>query len=95
MSIRLRPKLVITTAALLLAGVTTAQAAGEKVCEDYAHAAIVQVRGGMSQPRCEGGMRGTRWSPEWRVHYDWCRGASYQDIGAERDARTNHLRACR
>jgi len=95
MSIRLSPKLVITAAALLLAGVTTAQAAGEKVCEDYAHAAIVQVRAGMSQPRCEGGMRGTRWSPEWRVHYDWCRGVSYQDIGAERDARTNHLRACR
>jgi hypothetical protein len=95
MSIRLRPKLVITTAALLLAGVTTAQAAGEKVCEDYAHAAIVQVRAGMSQPRCEGGMRGTRWSPEWRVHYDWSRGASYQQIGAERDARTEHLRACR
>jgi len=95
MSIRLSPKLVITAAALLLAGVTTAQAAGEKVCEDYAHAAIVQVRAGMSVPRCEGGMRGTRWSPEWRVHYDWCRGVSYQDIGAERDARTNHLRACR
>lgn len=68
---------------------------GRKVCEDYAHAAIVQVRAGMSIPRCEGGMRGTRWSPEWRVHYDWCRGASYQQIGAERDARTEHLRACR
>ena len=95
MSIRLNLKLVTTTVALLLAGATTAQAAGEKVCEDYAHAAIVQVRAGLSQPRCEGGMRGTRWSPEWRVHYDWCRGASYQAIGEERDARTNHLRACR
>jgi hypothetical protein len=95
MSTSLYLKLVSATAAVLMAGVTAAQAAGEKVCEDYAHAAIVQVRGGMSQPRCEGGMRGTRWSPEWRVHYDWSRGASYQQIGAERDARTEHLRACR
>jgi hypothetical protein len=95
MSTNLSLKLVSTAAALLLAGVTTAQAAGEKVCEDYAHAAIVQVRASMSVPRCEGGMRGSRWSPEWRVHYDWCRGASYQQIGAERDARTEHLRACR
>jgi hypothetical protein len=95
MSTCLSPKLALTAACLLLAGVTTAQAAGEKVCEDYAHAAIVQVRAGMSQPRCEASMRGTRWSPEWRVHYDWCRDVSYQEIGAERDARTNHLRACR
>ena len=94
MSIRLSPNLVITAAALLLGGVTTAQAAGEKVCEDYAHAAIVQVRIAMEHPRCERAS-GTRWSPEWRVHYDWCLGASYQQIGAERDARTNWLRTCR
>ena len=94
MSTSLSPKLVITTAALLLAGVTTAQAAGEKVCEDYAHAAIVQVRIAMEHPRCDRAS-GTRWSPEWRVHYDWCLGASYQQIGAERDARTNWLRSCR
>jgi hypothetical protein len=95
MSIRLSSKLVITAAALLLAGVTTAQAAGERACEDYAHAAIVQVRAGLSVPRCEGGMRGTRWSPEWRIHYDWCRGVSGREMNAERDARTEHLRACR
>jgi hypothetical protein len=95
MSIRLSPKLVLATAALLLAGVTIAQAADEKECESYAHAAIVQVRGAMNLPRCQGGMRGARWSPEWRVHYDWCRGVSYREIGAERDARYNYIQSCR
>jgi hypothetical protein len=95
MSISLSLKLASTAAALLLASVTVANAAGEKACEDYAHAAIIQVRAGNSIPRCQAGMQGTRWSPEWRVHYDWCRGASYEAIGAERDARTEHLRHCR
>ena len=94
MSTSLSLKLVSATAALLMAGVTSAQAANERECEEYAHAAIVQVRIAMEHPRCERAS-GTRWSPEWRVHYDWCRGASYQQIGAERDARTNWLRTCR
>jgi hypothetical protein len=84
-----------TAAALMLAGTTVAEAADEHTCEDYAHAAIVQVRGGMSIPRCERGMNGPRWSPEWRIHYDWCRGVSYRALGEERDARTNWLRNCR
>jgi hypothetical protein len=95
MSTSLCLKLISTAAGLLLASVTAASAAGERACEDYAHAAIVQVRGGLSIPRCEPGMRGARWSAEWRVHYDWCRGASYPELAAERDARTDYLRHCR
>jgi hypothetical protein len=95
MSTSLSFKLVSTAAALLLASVTVANAAAEKVCEDYAHAAIVQVRLGLNSQRCAANMGGTRWSPEWRVHYDWCRGASYEQIGGERDARTGYLRSCR
>jgi hypothetical protein len=86
---------VTTTAAALLLLAGPAFAAGEKVCEDYAHAAIVQVRAGNSIPRCQAAMHGTRWSPEWRVHYDWCRGTSYEALGAERDLRTEHLKRCR
>jgi hypothetical protein len=94
MSTSLCLKLATTASALVLAGVTAANAASPQVCEDYAHAAIVQVRIAMDHPRCERAS-GPRWSPEWRVHYDWCLGASYQALGAERDARTNWLRACR
>jgi hypothetical protein len=95
MSTSLSLKLAAATAALLLAGTTAADAANERACEDYAHAAIVQIRGGMNLPRCEREMRGTRWSPEWRVHYDWCRGVSYREMESERIARTETLRACR
>ena len=66
MSTSLSLKLATAAAALLLAGTTVASAADERACEDYAHAAIVQIRGGMSIPRCERGMQGARWSPEKR-----------------------------
>jgi hypothetical protein len=94
MPTRLSLKVTTTVAALLLLS-APAFAAGEKVCEDYAHAAIVQVRAGNSLPRCQAGMQGTRWAPEWRIHYDWCRGASHEAMAAERDIRTEHLRHCR
>jgi hypothetical protein len=93
MSISLHLKLV-SAATLLVAGTTAARAASERECEDYAHAAIVQVKVAMEHPRCSSAS-GVRWSPDYRVHYDWCRGASYQALGAERDARTNWLRSCR
>jgi hypothetical protein len=92
--------LALATAAAAAFGVagvgfsTAASAADPHSCEEYAHGAIVQVRGGLNNPRCVPGMQGARWAVEWRVHYDWCLGASYQAIGAERDARTNYLRGC-
>jgi hypothetical protein len=95
MSTSLYVKLVSATSALLMAGATAAQAANEHACEDYAHAAIVQVRAGLSVPRCEREMRGTRWSSEWRVHYDWCRSVSFREMESERIGRTETLRACR
>jgi hypothetical protein len=74
---------------------TTSRAASREFCEEYARAAIVQVRGGLSNRGCVGGMQGARWSPEYHVHFDWCLGAPYAAAGAERDARTNYLKACR
>jgi hypothetical protein len=53
------------------------------------------VRGGLSNPRCAGGMQGARWSTDFAVHYQWCLGASFGATGAERDARTQYLHGCR
>jgi hypothetical protein len=80
-------------AALLL--VPTAQAADPNFCGQYAQAALNQVRGGLANPRCVPGMRGERWSSEYRVHYNWCLGASYDAVQKERDLRTGYLQGCR
>jgi hypothetical protein len=80
-------------AALLL--VPTAQAADPGFCHDYAEAAVRQVRGGLNYPRCVPGMRGARWSADFRVHFEWCRGVSREEADQERDVRTEFLRRCR
>lgn len=73
---------------------TEAQAADPGFCRQYAKAALNQVRGGLSNPACAGGLQGTRWSSDFAVHYEWCVGTSYAAAGSERDARTRFLRAC-
>jgi hypothetical protein len=77
------------------AGLTAAHAADPAFCKQYANAALVQVRGGLSNPACAGGMQGARWSSDFAVHYEWCLGASFGATGTERDARTQFLRSCR
>ncbi len=86
---------VMAASALLLSTVAAAHAAGPEFCESYAHAAENQVRAGLTHPSCAGGMQGTRWSVEYRVHYDWCRQVPFAEAGAERDARTAYLKTCR
>jgi hypothetical protein len=87
---------VTTVAGAMLAmSIPTARAAGPDFCRDYAHAAENQVRGGLNNPRCIPGMRGERWSSEFRVHYDWCLGVSREAADRERDIRTDYLRHCR
>ena len=80
--------------ALCLSGVVEVQAADPAFCQQYAQAALNQVRGGLNNRACAGGIKGSRWSSDYNVHYDWCRGASFQAAGAERDARTAYLKAC-
>jgi hypothetical protein len=80
--------------AFLMAGLTAADAADPGFCRQYAQAALKQVRGALSNPRCGGGLQGARWSADFPVHYEWCLGADYGAAGAERDARTRYLRAC-
>jgi hypothetical protein len=40
-------------------------------------AALNQVRGGLANPRCAGGLQGTRWSSDFAIHYERCLGASF------------------
>ena len=97
MEIRLAPKVVLSTlllSMLVASGVTAANAADPGFCRQYAKASLNQVRGGLANPACAGGLQGARWSSDFAVHYEWCLGASFGAAGAERDARTRLLRGC-
>jgi len=85
---------VIFSALLSLTFLGAAQAADPGFCRQYAQASLNQVRGGLANPGCAGGLQGARWSSDFAVHYEWCLGASYGAAGAERDARTRYLRGC-
>lgn len=91
------PGKLLSAAILLIAlvsGMITARAADPGFCKQYARAAINQVRGGLTDPACGGGLQGVRWSSDFAVHYEWCLGASLGAVGTERDARTRQLKAC-
>ena len=77
-----------------VSGMTVAHAADPGFCRQYAQASLNQVRAGLANPACGGGLQGARWSSDFAVHYEWCLGASYGAAGAERDARTRFLRGC-
>ncbi len=73
-----------------------ANAEGERFCRDYATAALRQVHEAHETHFCERGLRDeTRWSQDFHVHFDWCRGVSRSDTDAERDARTHFIDECR
>lgn len=74
--------------------VMTAQAASPGYCRNYARAALNQVRAALATPPCRAGLQGPRWSADFRVHFDWCLGASYLAVQSEHGARTGYLRAC-
>jgi hypothetical protein len=80
--------------AFLVCGLTAAHAADPDFCKQYAKTALIQVRGGLSDPACGGGLQGTRWSTDFAVHYEWCLGVSLDAAGTERDTRTRYLRGC-
>ncbi|HZP76584.1 MAG TPA: hypothetical protein VFB45_10610 [Pseudolabrys sp.] len=92
MSRHFAPAALLAAAALFSAD--GAQAAAPGFCQDYATAAVRQASVAASNPNCSRAS-GNRWSTDFNVHYNWCLGASFQATGAERDARTNWLRACR
>ena len=97
MASRLAPTVVVSMLLLsmfIVCGVTAADAADPGFCRQYAKASLNQVRGGLANPACAGGLQGARWSSDFAVHYEWCLGASFGAAGAERDARMRLLRGC-
>jgi len=78
----------------MISGLPGVHAADPGFCRHYALAALVQVRGGLANPRCGAGLRGARWSTDFSIHYEWCLGADLGATGAERDARTRYAKAC-
>jgi hypothetical protein len=78
----------------VISALSSAHAADPAFCKQYARAALVQVRGALRNPHCGAGVQGMRWSGEFPVQYEWCLGASLDDAGAERDARTDYLKVC-
>ena len=85
---------VASVLSVFLPGLTAAHAVDPGFCRQYAKAALTQVRGGLTDPACASGLQGARWSTDFAVHYEWCLGASLGATGAERDARTQHLKGC-
>ena len=72
-----------------------AEAADPGFCRRYAAVALNQVRTALSLPGCRRGMEGSRWSADFRVHFDWCLREPFGAAEAERGIRTRHLQACR
>jgi|SRR5665647_1458964 len=95
MANRLPLTVTFVLSVLLVSGLTAAHAADPGFCKQYSQAALTQVRLGLANPRCAGGLQGARWSADFAVHYQWCLGASFGAAGTERDARTQYLRGCR
>ena len=86
--------LALGIAAVVVAPLKSAQAADPGFCRDYATAAVRQVQLARSSPACDRGT-GARWTSDYRVHFDWCLGAAYPAVEAERAARTAWIRSCR
>ena len=66
MADRLRLTVAFVVSAFLISGLTAAHAADPGFCKQYARAALNQVRGGLANPRCAGGLQGARWSTDSR-----------------------------
>jgi uncharacterized membrane protein len=88
-------RMTMLTPALAIVLPLTAQAADPAFCRGYATAALNQVRGALSNQNCARGIQGTRWSSDFKVHFDWCLTQPASAAEAERVARTEYLRGCR
>jgi hypothetical protein len=73
----------------------SARAASPDFCRDYARAATTQYREAAEHRRCADQVQDSaRWSPDFRHHFDWCRGVDRDQAQTERDARTQVLNDC-
>ncbi|MGH8861317.1 MAG: hypothetical protein ACRDVG_08825, partial [Jatrophihabitantaceae bacterium] len=73
----------------------SARAADPDFCRDYARTAVNQYRQAEDHHRCMERMHDfTRWSDDWRRHYDWCVGVSRDRAWDERRLREHVLDDC-
>ncbi len=86
----------LSAALLAAAAATSAFAADREFCRDYARAALNQVRAADEHGRCRYRAEDnpTRWSNDYRVHFEWCRQASRDQAEDERQARRRTLDHC-
>ena len=77
------------------AAASSAGAADREFCRDYAQAALRQVRAALHHERCATRLDNlTRWSPEFRDHFQWCLNVSKDTAADEREARHRVLEQC-
>ena len=95
MSICLRSLLAGGIAGAFALSLSAAHAAAPGFCNEYAQAAVNQVRAALATPACNRGLSGARWSSDYRVHYDWCLTQPPTAAATERGARTGFIQACR
>ena len=72
-----------------------ATAASPDFCRDYARTAIRQSEFARENPYCARHAHGSRWSMDFRQHFDWCLGVHHRTAEGETAARHEYLRACR
>jgi len=48
----------------------------------------------MSHPACHSQLQGPRWSSDWHIHFDWCRGVDQDQAASELEARREVLENC-
>ena len=77
-------------------GISSAEAADEGYCKEYASTAVSQVKTAERHRRCEGYLRDdpNRWNSNWRDHYNWCRDNRRDDVRGERVKRERILDKC-
>jgi hypothetical protein len=76
---------------MLLAATRPPHAASPEACQTYASQATSQQT--INQTRACG-FAGDRWSDNWGGHFNWCLGASDEQLQAENGARESELNRC-
>jgi hypothetical protein len=90
-----RPVTCALLVGVMIAAAAPVAAADRDFCRDYAQAALRQVRAALNHQRCSVHLDNpTRWSPEYRAHFQWCQHVSKDTATDERAARHQVLQRC-
>ena len=72
----------------------SARAADPNFCQNYARAAMNQVRVAHEYPSCASRIGGGRWAFNYNNHFNWCLGVPYEAAQHERQERRRFLDYC-